>query len=307
MDLSVVIVNHNTRDLLLQTLNSVFLHIKKEIVIEVFVVDNGSSDGSDEAVKSSFPSVHLICNKVNTGFSYANNQAIRLSTGQYVLLLNSDTIVQENTFRTMIGFMDANPAVGAAGCKVIKPDGTLDLACRRSFPTPMNSLYQALKLDKLFPNSPRFASYNLTYLNEDEAYPVDSLVGAFMMVRREVIDQVGMLDERFFMYGDDLDWCYRIKHAGWQIWYYPKTSIIHYKGASSKKKKVRMIYEFHKAMYQYYDKHHAENTCFLKNWLVYLGIACRYCVALLANLFKKRGDTDDQILSSSTKPDTFRS
>lgn len=301
MDLSIVIVSYNTKDLLLQTLDSVFRH-SSGIHLEVFVVDNASSDGSPEAVAALYPQVRLIRNSVNRGFAYANNQAIREASGRYVLLLNSDTIVQESTFRIMIEYMEGNPRIGAAGCKVIKPDGTLDLACRRSFPTPVNSLYQALKLAKLFPNSPRFASYNLTYLDEDETYQVDCLVGAFLMVRREAIDQVGMLDDRFFMYGEDIDWCYRIKQAGWEIWYYPKTFIVHYKGASGKKK-LRILYEFHRAMYLYYQKHHARHNWFLINGLVYLGIACRFGMALVGNLFK-RGKRHDPILSGSSQSHT---
>ncbi|BCJ87799.1 glycosyltransferase family 2 protein [Effusibacillus dendaii] len=304
MDLSIVIVSYNTKDLLIQTLDSVFRHTSG-LYLEVFVVDNASSDGSPEAVTDLYPQVKIIRNQKNEGFAAANNQAIEQATGRYILLLNSDTIVQESTFHTMITYMDGHSKIGAAGCKVVKPDGTLDLACRRSFPTPMNSLYQALKLDKLFPQSPRFASYNLTYLDENEMYQVDCLVGAFMMVRRETIDQVGMLDDQFFMYGEDIDWCYRIKQAGWQIWYYPKTSIIHYKGASSAKKKYRMIWEFHRAMILYYRKHHAGNSIFLVNWLVYLGILSRYVMVATLNLFKKRGKQHDPLLSNPSQSHTY--
>lgn len=304
MELSVVIVNYNTKDLLLQTLESVYRHAGN-VQLEVFVVDNASTDGSDLAVASQYPSVKLVRNEVNRGFAFANNQAMRETSGRFVLLLNSDTIVQENTFRIMIDYMKKNVKVGAAGCKIIQPDGTLDLACRRSFPTPSNALYQALKLDKLFPKSPRFAAYNMTYLDEDEAHPVDSLVGAFMMVRREVIEEVGMLDEQFFMYGEDLDWCYRIKKTGWEIWYYPKTFIIHYKGASSQKKKWRMIYEFHRAMILYYQKHYAENSNAVLNAMVYLGILTRYLLALTGNLLKKRGKQDDPFLSNSSQSNTY--
>ncbi|GIM45657.1 glycosyl transferase [Collibacillus ludicampi] len=303
MDLSIIIVSYNTKDLLIQTLDSVFRY-SEGVSIEVIVVDNASIDGSPSAVESLYPEVRLIRNSTNYGFAYANNQAIREASGRYILLLNSDTIVSEDTFRTMVHFMDSHPRIGASGCKVIKPDGNLDLACRRSFPTPLNSLYQALKLSKLFPKSRRFASYNLTYLDEDETYPVDCLVGAFMMVRREAIEQVGLLDERFFMYGEDIDWCYRIKQAGWEIWYYPKTTIIHYKGASSRKKKVRIIYEFHRAMYLYYKKHHAGSKFFLFNWLIYSGIAIRYLLSLFVNLFKKRGVSHDSVLSSAAQSNT---
>lgn len=298
MDLSIVIVNYNTKDLLLQTLDSVFLS-NDCLQKEVFVVDNASSDGSVEAVAEKFPTVLLMQNERNYGFSYANNVAIRQSRGRYVLLLNSDTVVQPDTFSKMVEFLDAHSEVGAAGCKVVLPNGQLDHACRRSFPQPLNSFYRMLKLDKLFPNHPKIASYNLHYLDEDQSYEVDCLVGAFMMVRRETLEQVGLLDERFFMYGEDVDWCYRIKQAGWINWYYPETNIIHYKGASSRKKKVRMIYEFHRAMYLYYAKHHAPDTLFLLNGLVYLGIFCRYVLMLFVNLFKKRGSQDDSILSGT--------
>jgi len=304
MDLSVIVVNYNTRDLLNQLLASIYRY-KVKCNFEVIVVDNGSKDGSSEMVHRNFSQVRLITNFTNLGFAGANNQGIRNCTGRYVLLLNSDTIVFQDTLDTMVDFLDSNPEVGAAGCKVVLPDGKLDLACRRSFPTPLNSLHHALGLAKLFPRSPRFAKYNLSYLDEDESYPVDSLVGAFMMVRREVIDQVGLLDESFFMYGEDIDWCYRIKQAGWEIYYYPKTSIIHYKGASSRKVKTRMIYEFHRAMVIFYQKHYASKNNFLVNWLVLVGIWTRYLVALIANAFKRKGERAfDQELSKGAQPNT---
>ncbi|GAW29473.1 glycosyltransferase family 2 protein [Carboxydocella sp. ULO1] len=285
MKLSIIIVNYNTKALLKQTLQSVYNH-PPQADFEVFVVDNHSTDSSVEMVKQNFPQVKLIENQENEGFSRANNRAIRISKGEYILLLNSDTVVLPNTFDIMLDFMDKHPQVGAAGCKVLLPDGKLDLACRRSFPTPLNALFQALGLSKLFPKSRLFAQYNLTYLDEDQTYPVDCLVGAFMLVRRKTIEQVGLLDETFFMYGEDIDWCYRIKKAGWEIYYYPEARIIHYKGASSKKKKYRMIYEFHRAMVIFYQKHYAPNTFVLVNIIVLLGIWLRYLVALVRNLFK---------------------
>lgn len=277
MDLSIVIVNYNTKELLLQTLESVFMSSGIG-EYEVFVVDNASSDGSCTTVQMKFPSVKLICNRVNVGFASANNQALREASGRYVLLLNSDTVVKPDTLDTMLGFMDTNLDVGAAGCKVVKPDGSLDLACRRSFPTVRNSLYHFLRLDRLFPSSRRFGEYNLTYLDENESNPVDCLVGAFMMVRREVIDEVGLLDELFFMYAEDIDWSYRIKEAGWAIWYVAETSIVHYKGSSSAKRPVRMIYEFHHAMLTYFKKHHMAQTWFGFRWLVYLGILASFAL-----------------------------
>lgn len=286
LKLSIIIINYNTKALLKQTLQSVYNH-PPQADFEVFVVDNHSTDSSVEMVKQNFPQVKLIENQENEGFSRANNRAIRISKGEYILLLNSDTVVLPNTFDIMLDFMDKHPQVGAAGCKVLLPDGKLDLACRRSFPTPLNALFQALGLSKLFPKSRLFAQYNLTYLDEDQTYPVDCLVGAFMLVRRKTIEQVGLLDETFFMYGEDIDWCYRIKKAGWEIYYYPEARIIHYKGASSKKKKYRMIYEFHRAMVIFYQKHYAPNKFVLVNIIVLLGIWLRYLVALVRNLFKQ--------------------
>ena len=297
MDLSIIIVNYNTKELLCQTLESVFRNHPK-YRFEVFVVDNHSTDGSCEMVREMFPQVLLIENDENEGFSRANNQAIKVSQGRYVLLLNSDTIVLADALDTMLEFLEDNPSIGAVGCKVVLPNGKLDLACRRSFPTPMNALFQALGLSRLFPKNPLFAQYNLTHLDEDKTYPVDCLVGAFMMVRRETIEQVGLLDENFFMYGEDIDWCYRIKQAGWEIYYHPGAKIIHYKGASSEKRKYRMIYEFHRAMLIFYTKHYARKKFFLVNWLVITGIWLRFAASVAANLFKKkrsqRGERFDQ-------------
>lgn len=300
MDLSIIIVNYNTKELLRQTVNSIQSNPAKHSQ-ETIIVDNSSSDGSVEMVWSEMPQVRLIANTVNEGFAKANNKGIRYASGRYVLLLNSDTVVLPGTLDTMIEFMDNHTLVGAVGCKVVLPDGSLDKACRRSFPTPMNSLYHALGLSHLFPNHPKFSQYNLTHLDEDETYPVDCLVGAFMMVRREVIEQIGGLDEQFFMYGEDIDWCYRIKEAGWQIYYYPEAKIIHYKGASSKKQKYKMIYEFHRAMILFYNKYYIRKYNPLVTLAVYVGIWCKFLLVVLLNIFKRGGGRAiDKNLSENT-------
>ena len=286
MDLSIIIVNYNTSKLIIQALNSVYKN-SKNINFEIIVVDNASKDDSVEMIKKHFPQVILIQNNENLGFSKANNIAIKRSIGEYILLLNSDTIVMEDTLEKMIKYMNDNPDVGASGCKVVLPDGSLDKACKRSFPTPQNALYNALKLDRLFPQSKVFGEYNLTYLDENEIHDVDCLVGAFMMVRREVIEQVGLLDEDFFMYGEDIDWCYRIKQAGWRIVYYPKTKIIHYKGGSSKKKNTKIIYEFHKAMYLFFEKHYKDRYSILLRYVVYLGIFSKMLLSFVINIFRR--------------------
>lgn len=282
MDLSIIILNYNTRELTLKALRSVYAS-RTGYQFEVILIDNASSDSSVEKIREEFPQVQLIENEENVGFAKANNQGMRIATGRYILLLNSDTIVQADTLEIMIRFMDKHPDVGASGCKVILPDGSLDKACRRGFPTPSASFYYAFGISKLFPHVPRFNQYQLGYLNADEEYPVDCLVGAFMLVRRKAIDEVGLLDEQFFMYGEDVDWCYRIKQAGWTNYYYPKTHIIHYKGASSRKRPLKIVYEFHRAMYLFHRKHFRSRYSLPTNLLVYGGIGLKLAMAVLKN------------------------
>lgn len=282
MDLSIIIVNYKTKDLTVACIESVFSSITS-YNYEIILIDNSSNDGTIEAVSDLFPEVTTITNTDNVGFSKANNQGIRIAKGRYVLLLNSDTIVQQDTIQTMLPFMDENPIVGASGCKIVLPDGSLDKACKRGFPTPSASFYYAFGFSKLFPKIPRFNQYQLGYLSPDEAYPIDSLVGAFMLIRREAIEQVGMLDEEFFMYGEDIDWCYRIKQAGWVNYYYPKTQIVHYKGASSRRKPYKIIYEFHRAMILFHNKHYRKKYSWLTNAMVYIGVGVKFALSLARN------------------------
>lgn len=286
MDLSVVIVNYNTKKLTIDCIQSV-LKSKLNFQYDIFVVDNASSDGSVEQIKSEFPNVHVISNKENVGFSKANNQAIKACSSRYVLLLNSDTIVNENTLDEMIRYMDEETNVGAVGCEVNLPDGTLDKACHRGFPTPEASLYYMIGLAKKIPNSSKYNSYHKSYMNMHEVHDIDCLVGAFMMVRREAFEQVGLLDEEFFMYGEDIDWCYRIKEAGWRIVYNPTVSIVHYKGASSRRKPFKIVYEFHRAMYLFHKKHFKTKYNFLVNGVVYTGITLKLTFATISNLLKR--------------------
>jgi GT2 family glycosyltransferase len=288
MDISIIIVNYNTKELLKQTIESV-IATTKDIEYEIIVVDNASKDGSIEMVKEKFPSLRLIQNQYNLGFSKANNIGIKEAIGRYVLLLNSDTVVIEDCLRECIKYLDKNNEIGALGCRVELKNGELDRACKRGFPTPEASLYYLLKLDKLFKYSRKFGQYNLTYLPDDEINDVDCLVGAFMMVRKEVIHKIGLLDEEFFMYGEDIDWCYRIKEAGWKNVYFPVVKIIHYKRASSSKRRFMTIYQFHRAMYLFYKKHYYNKYNFLVRWMVYSGIAVRLGITIMINLFKRRG------------------
>ena len=213
---SVVIVNYNVRDFLHHAIISLTKALKG-VSSEILVVDNASDDGSVDMVKKAFPRVRMFASPVNLGFAKGNNVALRHARGEYILLINPDTLVQEDTIRTMIGFFEAHPGVGLAGCKILNPDGSFQLPCRRSFPRPWVAFTKMTGLSRLFPHSRLFGRYNLTYLSPDETYEIDAVSGSYMMIRKAVYDEVGGLDEDFFMYGEDLDWCYRIQKSGWKI------------------------------------------------------------------------------------------
>ncbi|CUT02914.1 glycosyltransferase [Candidatus Chrysopegis kryptomonas] len=287
VDLSIIIVNYNVKEFL----ENALISIKKAIEginAEIFVVDNASEDGSVEMIKQKFPDVNLIANSENLGFAKANNQALKLAKGKYILLINPDTIVQEDTFRVLLSFLESHPECGMVGCKVLNPDGTLQLACRRSFPTPWVAFTKMIGLSSLFPKSKIFAKYNLTYLDPDEVAEVDAVSGSFMMIRREVYEKVGGLDEDFFMYGEDIDWCYRIKKAGWKIYYVPFTQIIHFKGESTKRSNIDEIRVFYEAMKIFVRKHYKEFA--LLGVILRVGIFLRGLVALLGKFIKNYWD-----------------
>lgn len=273
MDLGIVIVSYNTRELLRRCLETVFA--SEGVTFRVCVVDNCSNDGSAEMVASAFPQVDLIRNLDNTGYPAANNQGLEglgfvegacAGAPRYALLLNPDTEVPPDAFAKVIAFMDGAPDVGVAGPKLVRLDGSLDRACRRGFPSPEVAFYHMAGLSRIFPKSPRFGRYNMTYLDPEQMTEVDSVVGAFMMVRREAIAAVGLLDSTFFMYGEDLDWAYRIKAAGWKVYYYPAVTVLHVKRAASRQSPRAQV-EFWRAMEIFYRKHYASNT---PRWIHYL-------------------------------------
>jgi GT2 family glycosyltransferase len=255
---------------------------------EVIVVDNASDDGSIEAIEKQFPTVVIIRNTENLGFSKANNIGIRESKGDYVLLLNSDTIVEQQTLKGAMAFIKDHKHIGALGCKVLLPSGKLDPACKRSFPTPLNGLYHSLNLDTAFPENIHFGAYNLTYVDENKTYSIDCIMGAFMLVPRFVIDQVGMLDEDYFMYGEDIDWCYRIKKAGYQVMYYPEIRIFHHKKASGiGKKNPKVIAAFYDSMIIFYNKHYQDQYNKFIRWCVITGTTIMKKMALAKNNRRK--------------------
>ena len=281
MNLSVVIVNYQTFEMTRNTINSI-LEYSYPFSYEIIVVDNASSDDSLYKLEEYFKDkVKFIASSENNGFAAGNNLALREVDSDYVLLLNSDTIVWENTLENIYDYMEKHHDVGACGCRVRLEDGILDKACKRSFPNVKNSFFRLFHI----PTNSKDDNYNLTDLPDDGIYEIDCLTGAFMFMRKNALDQVGLLDETFFMYGEDIDLCYRIKEGGWKIVYYGKSSITHLKGASSKKQKNKLIYEFYRAMYIYYKKHHAKESFFLTNLLVYIGIAVLCILKLFLNFF----------------------
>lgn len=254
---------------------------------DIWVVDNDSVDGSVEMVREKFPDVHLIANKENTGFSVANNQAIIQSKGEYVLLLNPDTVVQEDTFTLCIEYLDQHKDVGGLGVKMIDGKGKFLPESKRGLPTPEVALYKMIGLNKIFPKSRRFGKYHLGYIHEDEVAEVDVLAGAFMMMRQSVLDEVGLLDETFFMYGEDIDLSYRITKAGFKNVYFPKTSIIHYKGESTKRMSVNYVFVFYRAMVIFARKHYTGSFASLFIGLINISIYFRAFVAILQRFVAK--------------------
>jgi GT2 family glycosyltransferase len=279
LDLSIIIVNYNVKEFLQNLIHSIekaAVNLTKEIII----IDNASDDGSVEFIKDKLPQVKLIANKTNLGFGKANNIGLKQATGKYLLLINPDTIVAEDTFEKMISFFESDKAVGLAGCKILNPDGTFQLACRRSFPGPWTSFTKVTGLSTLFPRSKIFARYNLTYLDENQTYEVDAISGSFMMMRKEVYEKVGGFDEQFFMYGEDLDLCYRIQKAGYKVFYVHSTQIIHYKGESTKRSSFDETRVFYNAMHLFVKKH--LSSSFLVGLILRIAIALRSFIAFIA-------------------------
>ncbi len=254
LDLSIIIINYNVKEFLQNLIHSI-RKAAGNLNYEIIIVDNASSDGSVDFIKDRFPEVNLIQNETNLGFGKANNQALKISRGRYILLLNPDSLVSEDTFSKMISFFESHPSVGLAGCKILNPDGTLQLACRRSFPGPWTSFCKVTGLSTLFPRSKLFARYNLTYKDENKSYEVDAISGSFMMMRREVYDKTGGFDEDYFMYGEDLDLCYRIQKSGYKVYYVHDTQIIHYKGESTRRSSIDETKFFYDAMHLFVKKH----------------------------------------------------
>jgi GT2 family glycosyltransferase len=284
MQLSVIIVNYNVKYFLEQALHSVYKAMRG-VDGEVFVVDNNSADGSCEMVRRKFPQAIVIENKTNTGFSVANNQAIKQAKGKYVLLLNPDTVVEEDCFTACIEFMEKHQDAGALGVKMIDGKGRFLPESKRSLPTPQVAFYKMFGFASIFPKSKTFGRYHLGFLSNDEVHEVEVLSGAFMFIRKAALDKIGLLDEDYFMYGEDIDLSYRITQGGYKNYYFPDTTIIHYKGESTKKTSVNYVFVFYRAMIIFAQKHYSNKHAKLFSLLISFAIYIRACISLIVRFF----------------------
>lgn len=294
-ELYIVVSSYNNAALLPACLRSVAAAYPG-IPTTVYVVDAGSTDGTAAVVRRDFPDARLLVVAKNRGYAALNNLALReivVAVPQdaerervAALLLNADTAMPPDALTELLDALTMHPEAGVIGPKIVLQDGSLDLACRRSFPTPINAFWKLTGMAARYPHNPRFAQYNLTYHDPDEAIEMDSGMGACLMVRLAAIDAAGLMDERFFMYGEDLDWCYRIKARGWRVRYEPRVTILHYKGASSRQRSIRATLAFYGAMWRFHQLHYAKHTALPLNLLIYVGISARGLVALLANILR---------------------
>ena len=290
IDVSIVVVTYNSFDTIKECIDSIEKTVKKNS-FEIVVVDNNSSDGSAEGIKYyvssiKYENVRIIPNKKNIGFSKANNQGVKISQkSRYVLFLNPDAIVYENTIDGMVDFMNKTPNAGAATCFIELKNGRLDDSCHRGFPTPWRSLCYFMGLSKFFPKSKFFAGYNMTYLGLNKTHEIDALGGSFMLIRRDIGKRLGWWDEDYPLYGEDIDFCYRIHEAGYHNLYWPTVTVLHYKGVTTgmskqssvittaKKDTIRRVKGWSiQAMEICYKKHYVKKYPFFINWLVFLGI-----------------------------------
>lgn len=282
IDISIVIVNYKVKEYIANLLNSIY-KAQKQFKLQIIVVDNNSEDDSIIYLRNKYPDVTYIENHENLGFGKANNQGFDIAEGKYTLVINPDTLVSEDTLEIMVHHMEANSLCGASGCKILNPDGTFAPESKRSVPTITSAIAKVLGLNHLFPKNKVFGSYYMGWVGEDETAEIPVLSGSFMFWRTSVLTQLGGFDERFFMYGEDIDLCYRIQDTKYHIAYVPQTSIIHYKGESSRKGDMRYVKIFNKALYQFFEKHHSSNYSAIFKGVIFTAISLRAIMAFFVN------------------------
>jgi len=273
--LSIVVLNYNSGDLLVNCLDSIFAD-DMPFPIQVIVPDNGTTDDSLARAQAKWNDrIQVIHTGANKGFAWGNNFGIRASHGEYVCLLNPDTIVHKGMFRELIAFMDSHPRAGFCGPKVLNTDGSFQLSAKRSIPSPFDAISRALHLSLLFPKSQRFARYNLTYLDPDATQIVDASTGCCMLARRTMLDEIGLVDENFFIYCEDVDWFLRAKKAAWETWYIGSVVLDHHHAYSERFRRSKAVVDFHRSMIYFHRKHHAQRYPFVVNALIYSAVYAR--------------------------------
>ena len=303
-EVSVVVVNWNTQDILRDCLRSIYEHCG-EIDLEVIVIDNASTDGSVEMIKKDFPQVTLIENSQNRGFAAANNQGIAISRGRYVLLLNSDTVVLDNAIAKTVAFADSHPEAAIVACRVLNPDRTLQPTCFM-FPSTLNMLLSSTYLYKLFPKSKFFGREQMTWWDRNDIREVDVVTGCFMLIRQKAIQQVGTMDEQFFMYGEETDWCYRFRRAGWKVMFTPVCEIIHLGGQSSRQKRSKMILQLRGSILLFMKKHNSFLKYALACLLVALFFFLRVPYWLIRAVFSRNNKSDDILIARAYLTGAFK-
>jgi GT2 family glycosyltransferase len=288
--LSVIVVSYNCRLPLAACLSSLEAQ-RDELPLEVILVDNDSRDGTAYEVASRFPWVRLVVNRGNVGFARAVNTGLRFSRGEYLLVLNPDTVAPVGSIARAVHELERHPDVGMLGCKLVRPDGSFDHACKRGFPTVRSAIYYFTGLARAFPKSARFAQYTAAHLSVDEAGPVDAVNGAFMLVRRAAAEDVGELDERYWLWAEDLDWCHRFWERGWKVLYWPEVEVIHLKSFSvGNHRSLRLNFAFHRSIWLFYAKHYAPRRSPFLTALVWLGIWSKFGGSTLVNGIRRRPD-----------------
>jgi len=286
VDISVCIVTYQAKTLLRNCLQSLYKNTQSSI--EVIIIDNGSSDGTSAMLKDEFQGVQIIVNSQNEGFTRPMNRALRVSQGRNLLQLNPDTIILPGALDRLAQFLDTHPEVGICGPKVLNQDHTLQAPCRRGESRPWAVISYFSGLSTLFPDSEFFGQYLMNYKDEDETHAVAGVSGSCMLVRKGVIEQIGYLDERFFAFQEDADYCFRAREAGWEIYYVPGAQIVHYGSmGGSQVHPYRSIYEWHKSYYLFYRKNFSRDYCTLFNWLYYLLMLLKFLLTLLINAVRK--------------------
>ncbi len=286
--ISFCIVSYSSREYLKKCLDSLFANLPRD-EHEIIVVDNHSSDGSVEMLRRSHPSITLEVLQAEESYTQAMNRALKAASGQFIVQLNPDTLIKPGAWDSLIDFMNAHSEVGICTPKVLNRDGTLQKQCRRSAAGPWDTFCYVIGLSRLFPRDRRFTGYLMTYMAEDTPHPCEAVSGSCMLIRREVINRIGYLDETYYAYQEDSDYCFRARQAGFQVFYVPSGEIIHYGGrGGSLIHARRSIYEWHRSYLIYYHKHFASRNVFIVNWLVYAGIGIRLVMKMAISLVKRQ-------------------